>query len=228
MGAVASKRRSVSHPRSSNRTCGFPASGSPTGFTMNYTESSFAPPHSSLGSFRSTTVFPGLTPITAPRLLHQHPEVRALPSTGITRLRRYYGPLRVPAESLSLPRTLEFASARPGVPPLAQTTFPACRAHYPGGPEPVRASVTSRSMLPSPFLRRVGFHDFTFEACSSFTRVTACRVARPPYVAFVTRLRPGPLPGRAACQLPDLPTTIRVGLSPTGDLRHWGALRNRG
>src|SRR5712691_7327812 len=29
------KRRPVSHPRSSNRTCGFPASGFPTGFTVD-------------------------------------------------------------------------------------------------------------------------------------------------------------------------------------------------
>jgi hypothetical protein len=40
MGAVAwaMRQRSVSHPRSSNRTCGFPASGSPTGFTIRHTE----------------------------------------------------------------------------------------------------------------------------------------------------------------------------------------------
>src|SRR6266511_3831883 len=39
MGAVAwaMRRRSVSHPRSSNRTCRFPASGSPTGFTVRHT-----------------------------------------------------------------------------------------------------------------------------------------------------------------------------------------------
>ena len=37
----------------------------------------------------------------------------------------------------------------------------------------------------------------TFEACSSFTRVTACRVARPPYVDFFARLRPGRFPGSA-------------------------------
>ena len=36
MGASTdAKRRPVSHPRSSNRTCGFPASGFPTGFTVN-------------------------------------------------------------------------------------------------------------------------------------------------------------------------------------------------
>src|SRR5437879_6042783 len=36
MGASTdAKRRPVSHPRSSNRTCGFPASGFPTGFTVD-------------------------------------------------------------------------------------------------------------------------------------------------------------------------------------------------
>ena len=39
----------------------------------------------------------------------------------------------------------------------------------------------------------VGFHDFTFEACSSFTRVTACQIACPPKVDFVTRLQSGRL-----------------------------------
>ena len=39
MGAVAwaMRQRSVSHPRSSNRTCGFPAYGSPTGFNVRHT-----------------------------------------------------------------------------------------------------------------------------------------------------------------------------------------------
>jgi hypothetical protein len=41
MGAVARaiRQRSVSHPRSSNRTCPIKASGSPTGFTVRHTES---------------------------------------------------------------------------------------------------------------------------------------------------------------------------------------------
>ena len=58
--------------------------------------------------------------------------------------------------------------------------------------QPVRVSVTSRSVQPSLMSRQVGVHDFTFEACSGFTRVTACRFAQPPEVAFVTRLQPGP------------------------------------
>ena len=37
-----------------------------------------------------------------------------------------------------------------------------------------------RSTRPSPLFRRVGVHDFTFEACSGFTHVTACWIAQPP------------------------------------------------
>ena len=47
---------------------------------------------------------------------------------------------------------------------------------------------------PSPLFRRVGIHDFTFEACSGFTHVTARWLAQPPKAAFVTRLRPSKLP----------------------------------
>ena len=59
--------------------------------------------------------------------------------------------------------------------------LPGMPCSLPRWTEPVLLSVTSRLVLPSPFPRRVGVHDFAFEACSSFTRVTACRVARPPY-----------------------------------------------
>jgi hypothetical protein len=64
------------------------------------------------------------------------------------------------------------------------------------------ARVSSLSVLPSPLAGRVGVHITTFEACSSFTRVTACRVAHPPYVGFIARLRPGRFPGSGARKLP--------------------------
>jgi len=59
---------------------------------------------------------------------------------------------------------------------LADMPFP-----LPRWTEPVHASVASRSVLPSPLFRRVGIHDFTFEACSGFTRVTACQLAPSPF-----------------------------------------------
>ena len=51
---------------------------------------------------------------------------------------------------------------------------------------------------PFPLFRRVGIRDFTFEACSGFTRVTARMLAQPPEAAFVTGLRRDQLPGHAA------------------------------
>jgi len=42
-GASVSDLDSVSHPRSSNRTCGFPAYGSPTGFTSQHTQAARHP-----------------------------------------------------------------------------------------------------------------------------------------------------------------------------------------
>src|SRR5437763_8122268 len=67
-----------------------------------------------------------------------------------------------------------------------EATFPTCRAQYPGGPNRC-LSVSSPFVRPSPVNRRVGIHDFTFEACSSFTRVTACRIACPPKSGLLSR-----------------------------------------
>src|SRR5262249_33950140 len=64
----------------------------------------------------------------------------------------------------------------------------------------------------------------TFEACSGFTRVTARRIAQLPKATFVTRLQPLRLPARAARQLPDQSTTLRVESSSTGNPRLRGAL----
>src|SRR3984893_3944720 len=63
-----------------------------------------------------------------------------------------------------------------------------------------------------------------FEACSGFTHVTTRRIAQPPKAAFVTRLQPCRLPGRAARQLPDQSTTLWVESSSTSDPRLPGAL----
>jgi hypothetical protein len=41
-------------------------------------------------------------------------------------------------------------------------------------------SITSPSVRPSPIAWRVGIRDFTFEACSSFTHVTARRLLNRP------------------------------------------------
>ena len=151
------------------------------------------------------------------------PEVRALPSTGVTRLPQYYGPVRLP------PGPAPEAPLRPR--PSSNAGLPRYPIHLSGVPCPlprrigrVLMSIASPSVQPSPKLRRVGIRVITFEACSGFTHVTARRIAQPPKAAFVTRLRPGQLPGRTARQLPDLSTTIWVDPSSTGEPRHRGAL----
>ena len=65
-------------------------------------------------------------------------ELRSLPSTGVTRLRRYYEPLRHPRRpGLSL-AGVRLRVTRP--PPLGASRValdlrvPTCRRHYPGGP----------------------------------------------------------------------------------------------
>ena len=85
-------------------------------------------------------------------------------------------------------------------------------------------SIASPLMQPSPNGRRVGIRIVTFGACSGFTRVTARRIAQPPKVTFVARLRPSQLPSQAARQLPDLSTIIRVRSSLTDGSRLRGAL----
>jgi hypothetical protein len=55
--------------------------------------------------------------------------------------------------------------------------------------------------------------------------VTACRIAHPPFVGFVTRLRSTPVSRfRTLASYQVLPTTTWVGPSPTGVPRLWGAL----
>ena len=64
-------------------------------------------------------------------------ELRPLPSTRVTRLRRYYGPLRYPSRpSLSLAGVWLRGSAprRSGIPCCVDLRVPTCRRQYPGGP----------------------------------------------------------------------------------------------
>ena len=107
------------------------------------------------------------------------PEARALPSASITRHPRYRGPIRLPGWPLSCDDVEGATSASPGSPPITQIAFLACRAQYPDGPNRC-LSVSSPFARPSPVNWRVGIHDFTFEACSGFTRVTACKIAARP------------------------------------------------
>ena len=158
-------KQSVSPPRSSNRTCGFPASGSPTGFTAGMRRafdtsvlSVSVPPwlHDTAcsESFRNYAVLYRLAPSHPPSPSSTStPEVRVLSSTGVTQLHRYYDPVRLPLEPMPY-GTVEAATlAQHGPPPLARSSVSTCRAHYPGGPVQVRLSAASPDRAAFPELR---------------------------------------------------------------------------
>ena len=98
---------------------------------------------------------------------------------------RYYGPLRRTARSSWSSRVLGWRvhatdrASRVASTPLrghAVARPPAERA----GHVSLRAHWRYRSLAASPRLRRAGLRIEIFEACSAFTRVTACTPAEPP------------------------------------------------
>jgi hypothetical protein len=167
-GAVAYSP--VSHPRSSNRACGLPAHGFPTGFTSEHTRDDGAHRlRRPIGCFAHTPcavqlrlkvklflknpnfpVVSGQSHSPCRIYFKGAPEVRDLPSPGITRLRRYYFPLRLPPrpEPKAL---LRVAAPHPGrASHVTQITFLTCCPHYPGGSEQVHLTVTSLSRFGLP------------------------------------------------------------------------------
>ena len=129
-GAVAwaIRQRSVSSLRSSNRTGRFPASGSRTrlhAFALRATPSAVSE-HSL--EFIGRPISRSFTTCCV------CPELRSLPSTGVTRLQRYYEPLRHPkAPGLSLAGfRLVIADHALGFPVFRALSLCTCRRHYPG------------------------------------------------------------------------------------------------
>src|SRR5437870_13116763 len=115
-------------------------------------------------------------------------ELRSLPSTGVTRLPRYYEPLRHPrAPSLSLAGfRLVIADHALGLPVFRTLSLCTCCRHYPGAAAGRIALLTSPSRINLPRKGcRVGLRIVLFEDCSAFTLVTACTLALSPYI--VTR-----------------------------------------
>src|ERR1700726_2250335 len=110
-------------------------------------------------------------------------ELRPLPSTGLTRLQRYYEPLRHPtAPGLSLTGVrLIIPDHASGFPVWRALSLCTCCPLYPGaaaGRSP-RSFSPSRISLPRKG-HRVGLHIVLFEDCSAFTHVAACTLARSP------------------------------------------------
>jgi len=145
-------------------------------------------------SFRDRLVVIGVDrPKPISRLLvssRNAPKVRLLSSTRITRLQQYYEPVRHPTRPgllLTECRLRATTSHRRGFPCSDDFLFHACRRHYPGGTARCCRYHVGRRR-PSLKTRQVGFRNFLFEACSAFTRVSACMVAKSPQVTRYTRV----------------------------------------
>ena len=151
------------------------------------------------------------------------PKVRVLCSAGVTQPRRSYDPVRLPPWPPPVAMLKAATLASNGSPPITRTTFPTCRAHYPGGSSGCSCRLLPRSCsLPH-------IPGGSASALSLSRPAQALLALRPaeslsrPKATFVTRLRPFRLPGRAARQLPDQSTTFRMESSSTDGSRLRGA-----
>jgi hypothetical protein len=129
-GASVPSHRSVSDSRSSNRTCRFPASGSDW-FHVRLTQ----PAEHNQESPGSRQISLSLATFEAPRSeapsLHGHYAASSV--------------LRASPRPAPTTASQRCRASRPlvvrGLPTLHQTTLPACRPHYPGGPRRLHLSV---------------------------------------------------------------------------------------
>jgi hypothetical protein len=145
-------------------------------------------------------------------------QLKPLPSIGVTRLLRYYEPLRHPTRpglsltSCQLIRTaITAGTSRVASDPLCLHAV----ANSPAGPMETCSLVPSHRLRPSPNRRRVGPCITLFEACSTFTHVTACMPAESP-------MRPS-TPKASAASLP--PVLLR--LLPGGANQFPGGFNSR-
>ena len=168
----------VSPPRSSNRTCGFPASGSPTGFTARHTADGQVrlvsrddtvardqPSPRGRASAEASgcfVVLPGSSLITDPQPLRKRARSqgpflrRRYPASQVVR------PCPTPARPAVLATTLELrpptGTGLPRVPgPPSQRAVPITPVDRNG----CMGRLLPHSTRPSPTDRRVGIHDFT-------------------------------------------------------------------
>jgi hypothetical protein len=147
-------------------------------------------------------------------------ELRSLPSTGITRLQRYCEPLRHPrAPGLSLAGVrLVVPDHGLGLPVLRALSLCTCCRHYPGAATRALFAHPPPSCQPSPKGLSGRLRIVLFEACSAFTRATACTLTLSSirdtlpegFSHFVASIAAPAASGWSGC---------RVGLTPTGQRR---------
>jgi hypothetical protein len=83
----------------------------------------------------------------------------------------------------------EYRNHRWDFPCCAWSTLLTCRRHYPGRSDGIYSLVRFHSLRPSPKPGRVGSCISLFEACSAFTHVTACTLAKSPSDSLHQRLQ---------------------------------------
>ncbi len=150
------------------------------------------------------------------------PKVRLLSSTSITRFHQYYEPVRHPRRPSLLLTEFQLrdtTSHRWGFPCSDDFLLHACRRHYPGGTVGCCRYLVQRRR-PSLKTRKVGFRLCPFGACSAFTHVPACMVAKSPksdplHQSTSTNLLPPPPPWLLPAERP----IGRVGFAPTENRR---------
>ena len=146
-----------------------------------------------------------------------HPEPRPLPSAGVTRFPRYYGPLRRPLlPDLSLTGCRLSSPAHNRGFPVLRLMSPSVHAAAttPAEPSGVVGSLP-RGRRPSLNLRQVGFRIALFEAYSAFTHVAACTFAKSPARPSTPKASSFSLPPTTLRLLPAGATSCRVGFAPT-------------
>ena len=133
---------SVSTSRPSNRACGFAAPGSPArfgsaahGHVCALRRRAWLLPRS---PSRWVEVIGNVAPLPTLDRFHNPLEVRPLPCTGVTRLRRYYGPVRHPTRpgpSLAGCRLAAPSQHRWGFPCCVKVLCQRACVDYPGSPD---------------------------------------------------------------------------------------------
>jgi hypothetical protein len=156
-------------------------------------------------------------------------QLRPLPSAGVTRLRQYYEPLRHPSQpgrSLTSCQLIHTAitagTSRVAYGPL----LPACRRQYPGRSDGTCSLVRFHQLRPSLEPGRVGSCISLFEACSAFTHVTACTLAKSPSDSLHQRLQQSRCLRRCSDCYRVERTSSRAGLTPLWTTTFHGAPGN--
>ena len=159
-------------PATSNRTCGFPASGFLTDVTPRHTSQGLRLDVKPLPDTPGLVYLEGIGLRHSPTLVsfHRMSEVRPLPSTGITRLPRYYRPVRHPKPpSLALAgyRLVALTHHDWGFPCCAPSPLPHMPSPLPRRNHEVRTSLSSLAMAAFPHLRAGRLPHYTFRGLLS-------------------------------------------------------------